>query len=234
MNSSKPITLVLLPGMDGSGLLFAPFLRALPGWVKPLVVPYPQERPLDYQGHVEIVMAALPLDGPFVLLGESFSGPLALMAAARRPKGLIGVILSATFVKWPLALPPFFARLIVSLGAFRLKSTQLFSRIVMGKNASAELKELFPQVLARLTPEVLAARARAVMTVDCMKELRTCPVPLLALVSDRDRIIADRCPEEMQRIRPDMEIVHFDAPHLILQLATAEAVEHVCRFMSKI
>ena len=29
------------------------------------------------------VMAALPADEPFVLLGESFSGPLALMAASK-------------------------------------------------------------------------------------------------------------------------------------------------------
>lgn len=220
--------------MDGSGLLFAPFIRALPEWVTPLVVSYPADRPLDYPGHLEIVMAALPVDGPFVILGESFSGPLALMAAARMPKGLAGVILSATFVSWPLPLPTFFARLIVFLGVFRLKATQLFFRMVLGKNASAELKKLFPRVLARLTPEVLAARARAVMAVNCSKELRDCPVPLLALVSDRDRIVAGRCAEEMQRIRPDMAVVHFDVPHLILQLATAAAVEHVCRFMGEI
>lgn len=232
MSELKQITLVLLPGMDGTGLLFAPFLRALPEWVKPLVVSYPPDRPLDYRGHLEIVMAALPVDRPFVILGESFSGPLALMVAARRPKGLAGVILCATFVSWPLPFPPFLASGLVALGLFRLKSTRLFFRIVLGKNASAELKELFHLALARLTTAVLAARALAVMTVDCSKELRTCPSPVLALVARRDRIVARRCPEEMQRLRPGMEIVPFDSPHLILQMATAEAVKHVCRFMA--
>lgn len=234
MSMARPVTLVLLPGMDGTGLLFAPFVRALPAWVQPLVVSYPPDRPLDYQGHLDIVMAALPRDEPYFLLGESFSGPLALMAATMRPKGLRGVILSATFVSWPLPLAPLLARVVVALGLFRLKATRLFCRIVLGKNATKELKELFPVVLARLTPEVLSARARAVMAVDCSAELRACPVPLLALVADRDRIVSGRCPELMQIIRPDMEVVHFDSPHLILQLATAEAVRQICRFVEAV
>jgi len=233
MSWPKPMTLVLLPGMDGTGLLFAPFVRALPEWVRPLVISYPGDRPLDYRQHLEIVMASLPHDEPFVLLGESFSGPLALMAAARRPKGLAGVILSATFVNWPLPLPTLAARMLVSCGVFRLKSTRLFCRVVMGKSASTELKELFPVVLARLTPATLSARAVAVIAVDCTDELRSCPVPLLALVAERDRIVSGRCGELMQRIRPDMEISRFDSPHLILQLATDAAVERICRFMAK-
>lgn len=228
------MTLVLLPGMDGTGLLFAPFVRALPEWVKPVIVSYPGDRPLDYRGHLEIVMASLPQDGPFVLLGESFSGPLALMAAARRPRGLAGVILSATFVDWPLPLPPCAARLLVSCGVFRLKSTRLFCRVVMGKSASTEMKELFPVVLARLTPAALAARAGAVIGLDCTAELRNCPVPLLALVAGRDRIVSGRCAELMQRVRPDMEISRFDSPHLILQLATDAAVERICGFLAAV
>jgi pimeloyl-ACP methyl ester carboxylesterase len=229
-----PITLVLLPGMDGTGLLFAPFVRALPEWVRPVVVSYPGDRPLDYAGHLEVVLASLPAAGPFVILGESFSGPLALMAAAHKPAGLRGVILCATFVDWPMAYPRLLAELVVAAGVFRLKSTRLFFRIVLGKNASTELKELFPQVLACVTPEVLTARARTVMTLDCAGELRTCPVPVLVLVSDRDRIVASRCSELMQQVRPDLEITRFDSPHLILQLATAAAVERICRFLDDV
>lgn len=234
MNRHPPITLVLLPGMDGTGLLFAPFVRVLPEWVRPVIVSYPENRPLDYAGHLEYVLAALPESEPYVILGESFSGPLALMAAAHNPGELRGIILSATFIDWPLALPAWIARLAVSCGVFRLKSTQLFFRIVLGKNASAELKSLFPKMLARLTPAVLAARARAVMTVDCHEELRSCPVPVLALISDRDRIVSRRCGELMRQVRPDIEITHFDAPHLILQLATAEALERICRFITAV
>jgi pimeloyl-ACP methyl ester carboxylesterase len=219
--------------MDGSGTLFFPFLRELPDWVTPLVVSYPPDQPLDYPGHLEIVMAALPTDRPFVLLGESFSGPLALIAAAQNPSGLRGVILCATFVTWPLLLPPVFARLAVALGAFRLKSNRLFHRLVFGL-ADEKLRLLSFTALACLTPTVLAARARAVMTVDCTRELRECPVPLLVLVADHDRIVARRNSGLIQQIRSDAKLLHFNAPHLILQCATIEACQQIGLFLGEL
>jgi pimeloyl-[acyl-carrier protein] methyl ester esterase len=234
MSAMRPTTLVLLPGMHGSGHLFAPLLRELPEWVKPVVVSYPTDRPLDYMGHLDIVMAALPIDEPFILLGESFSGPLALMAAAQHPKGLCGVILCATFATWPLPFAPSVAGLIVSFGVFRLKSTRLFLRLVLGRNATDELRAMFSEALAHTKPEVLAARARAVLGVDCSEELRHCPVPLLTMIADNDRIVARRCTELMHSIRPDAEFLHFRTPHLILQFAPVEAARLICRFMEAV
>ena len=233
MSGAAPIALVLLPGMDGTGVLFAPFLRALPDWVTPIVVSYPPDRPLDYPEHLAYVMTALPADRPFVILGESFSGPLALLAAAQHPPGLRGVILCATFVTWPLPIPPIIARLAVAMGASRLKSTRLFQRLVFG-GADAELRQLAAAALARLTPAVLDARARAVMVIDCTAELRSCPVPVLTLVADHDRIIPGQCPALMQRIRPDITVLHFNAPHLILQSTTSEACTQICLFLQSI
>jgi pimeloyl-[acyl-carrier protein] methyl ester esterase len=234
LHSTQSMTLVLLPGMEGTGTLFAPFSRALPDRVKPVVVSYPTDRPLDYAGHLKIVMAALPLDEPFFLLGESFSGPLALMAAAQHPRGLMGVILCATFVTWPLPVARSVARLIVSCGLFRLKSTRLFLRILLSRSAPDELRTLFAEALADLEPEVLAARARAIMKVDCTAELRQCPVPVLTMVADHDRILPERCSELIHHVRPDAEIVHFKTPHLILQCAPATAAGLICGFMDAV
>ena len=230
----KPVTLVLLPGMHGSGDLFAPLLRELPDYIRTLVLSYPPDQPLGYSGHLDVVMAALPDDRPFVLLGESFSGPLALMAAARHPKGLLGVILCATFVAWPLPFAPFIARLIVSLGVFGLKSTRLFQRVVLGRNATDELTALFSEAVAKLKPEVLAARAKAVMTLDCTAALRECRVPILAMVAKNDRILTEQCTKLIGSIRPDAEIVDFNSPHLVLQCAPLEAARQICRFVESV
>lgn len=231
MSGPGQMTLVLLPGMDGTGSLFVPLLKALPDWVKPIVVSYPTDKPLDYKELLELIMAALPVDQPFVVLGESFSGPLALMAAARHPNGLRGVILCATFVTWPLSIPACIARAAVSLGLFRLKSHPLFLQVLLGRNATQELRSLFSGALARLKPDVLAARARAVMDEDCTAALAECHVPLLVMIADSDRIVARRCREVFNHIRPDAEVVHFSSPHLILQTSTCEAVKHICRFI---
>src|SRR5262245_5039352 len=89
--------LILMPGMDGTGELFAPFLDALGDSIESCVLQYPTHEPLRYSELLPRVRAELPHSGSFVLLGESFSGPLALMLAAEQPAGLCGVVLCASF-----------------------------------------------------------------------------------------------------------------------------------------
>src|SRR5271155_2151701 len=93
----KPVSLILLPGLDGTGLLFQPLVAALPAAIQPRIVRYPGHRHLTYHELLPLVMDALPQSGPFILLGESFGGPLATMVAAERPPGLVGLILCASF-----------------------------------------------------------------------------------------------------------------------------------------
>ena len=70
--------LVLLPGLDGTGLLFEPLLRALPKEIEATVIRYPGDQRLSYDELLEFLRDQLPRDTPFILLGESFSGPLAI------------------------------------------------------------------------------------------------------------------------------------------------------------
>jgi pimeloyl-[acyl-carrier protein] methyl ester esterase len=100
VNALKPV-LVLLPGLDGTGKLFAEFLRVLDLNISTLVVAYSKDIPMNYDQLETLVTAALPTDRPFVLLGESFSGPLAIRIAARRPASLVGLVLCVTFASNP-------------------------------------------------------------------------------------------------------------------------------------
>jgi pimeloyl-ACP methyl ester carboxylesterase len=84
--------LVLLPGMDGTGDLFAPFIEALGDDIKVDVVRYPHEGGQSYAEFTARVLPSLPSE-PYVLLAESFSGPIALAVAATAPQNLCGLIL---------------------------------------------------------------------------------------------------------------------------------------------
>lgn len=99
--SDVPPILVLLPGMDGTGLLFRWFLEALPEDVETVVLSYPTRVFAGYDALVDLVRGRLPVDRRFVMVAESFSGPVALRIAAEMPKGLIGLVLVASFVSGP-------------------------------------------------------------------------------------------------------------------------------------
>ncbi len=60
------ITLVLLPGLDGTGDLFAPLVDALDPNVPTQIVRYPLADASDYATCEAIARAALPTDRPYV------------------------------------------------------------------------------------------------------------------------------------------------------------------------
>ena len=63
------MNLLLLPGMDGMGLLFDPLLESLPDWLHPNVVAYPPNEPLGYAELFPVVRNACPPVGDLVVLG---------------------------------------------------------------------------------------------------------------------------------------------------------------------
>src|SRR5262245_65891929 len=127
------MTLVLLPGLDGTAIFFRPFVQALPEWIQPRCIEYPPGGPHDYRRLLPRILDACAGLGDFVVLGWSFSGPLALMAAAESPPGLRGVVICASFVRapvlplrwlrWGAVAPlapvgPLVARVMMSLGGY--------------------------------------------------------------------------------------------------------------------
>lgn len=72
--------LILLPGLDGTGELFRPLLPYL-GQQALQVLPLPRDTSQDYADLTHTILEQLPKNEGFVLLGESFSGALALKIA---------------------------------------------------------------------------------------------------------------------------------------------------------
>ena len=129
---SSMITLVLLPGMDGTGIFFEDFAAAIQPEFKPVIVRYPNDPSLGYAGLEPIARSALPQDEPFLILGESFSGPLAISIAASNPAGLLGLILCVTFARNPHPLLPLVCAILKPLPAWRvprfIQQPNLFGR----------------------------------------------------------------------------------------------------------
>jgi len=207
-----------MPGMDGTGILFAPLRRALGEEVAATVLSYPDAEPLGYEGLVPLVRASLPSEEPFALVAESFSGPLALRVAASRPPGLRAVILCATFVTNPT---PFPARVgaLARPWLFRLFPAFVGAKALLGGYATPELRALFRQVHPRLCPATLALRAREILSVDAREALARCPVPVLYLRGRSDRVVGRRCAREVGAAAPAALLREVEAGHLVLQTA---------------
>ena len=85
-----------------------------------------------------------------------------------------------------------------------------------------------------MSPEVLAARARAVAGVDVTAELQNCAVPLLYLCAAGDWVVPPGCWELIRSVRPDAKVVVLPGPHLVLQVAPAESAAVLASFCDQV
>lgn len=227
-----PIILVLSPGLDGTGLMFRPLIAALPPHIRPLVLSFPDHTALGYEELLPLVLGRLPADAPFVLLGESFSGPLVLQAAATRPIGLKAVILCASFVTCPRQFVPKWAANLVPASPFRFFPQAPGMKALMAGYANPELTALTKQALSQVAPEVLAHRIRAVIRVDARDELRRCQAPLLYMRGKHDHVVPSANVAAMLRIRPDIQVIGIPAPHMLLETQPDMAALAIDNFIS--
>jgi|CXWL01.1.fsa_nt_gi pimeloyl-ACP methyl ester carboxylesterase len=227
--------LVLLPGLDGTGELFQSFLKVLPSSLTPQVVFYPTEQYLTYKELVSLVQSVLPPKEPFVLLGESFSGPLSLKVAALSPPNLRAVILCASFVSNPVPpsltwLASFPMPLLSLVGHF--SAPDMFVRfLAAGMDSPSDLLELFRFVKRKVRPRVLAERVRAVQEIDAREALKNCPFPILYLIAKQDSLISSKCIDEVRNLKPNITVFEIDSPHFILQRKSQEAAAAIVHFL---
>jgi len=226
--------LVLLPGLDGTGELFAPFVQAIraardPG-VETEVIVYPPDRAMGYAEHEAWARERLPRDGEFVLLAESFSGPVGIAIAASAPSNLKGLILCATFASNPLPLFGPLSRLVAAFPAVRIPPALLEPFLHAGR-ASAEVRRLYSKAMAKVSPRTLQARVAAILAIDHSALLRRIAVPILYLQAKRDRLIPRSAFSKMQRLRLDIDRVEFDAPHFLLQTLPQPCADAVIGFL---
>jgi pimeloyl-ACP methyl ester carboxylesterase len=225
------VKLILMPGMDGTGELFAPFLHALGNSLESLVLRYPTDEPLGYSGLLARVRGELPKTGSFVLLGESFSGPLALMLGAESPAGLAGLILCASFATNPIRWFPRFARPLVRPALFRRKPHFAQVKALLGRYETPELRALLDKANSAVMPCVMAARARAILDVDVREQYKACRYPMLYLRGQRDRVVRKHVVRSLILQKPSLQVVTLPAPHLVLQVAPEEAAQAAREFV---
>lgn len=214
--SHSPPDLLLLPGLDGSAVLFEPLLAALPAEVTARVVSLPADADNDYDGLLPIVRDALPAGKTAVVIGWSFSGPLAIRLAAAHPDRIVGVVLVASFARNPHPWAGFLRGLVLRSWVVSLFPALSHAKALLGGYATPTLRILLRRAHTGLPAAVLAQRLRAVASCDVRAELQTLSMPLLYLRSRRDLVVPAHNARQVLRLAPDAREVVIDGPHLAL------------------
>jgi len=224
--------LVLLPGLDGTGELFAPFLPSL-GAQDTQVVRYPGDRPMSYDGHETHVRAQLPANEDFVLLAESFSGPVGISIAARPPPGLKGLILCVTFVTNPVRGLGFLSALARRMPLPMLPAV-IAQHWLFPRRGTPELRRAHAAAIRQVHAKTISARVEAVLAVDHREALAAIRVPMLYMRANQDRVIPRAAGLAILNLRPDIRLAKFDGPHFLLQTEPAACAAVVLDFIARV
>lgn len=223
-------SLVLLPGLDGTGIFFGPLLRHLPAWIDPVVITYPASGANDYKDLLPIVMDEVAPLKSFVILGWSFGGPLALMVASQCPSQVSGVILCGSFVTPPRpGLVPF--RFAISAPLIGLIRALRRLRLLIPGYATSELRRAKAITWRRVTASVLASRSRSALSVDARPQLRACSARLMYLASTRDEVVSRASLNEVLAIAPQTQVAEVEGPHFALFTNPVQSAACIVKFL---
>ena len=218
--------LVLLPGLDGTGELFAPFIREISAATQ--IVRYPHDAHAEYSELEAVVRAALPTQEEFALLGESFSGPVAISIASDPPPNLKSLVLCCTFASTPQPLLASLRHLLPILPAPPL---WMLEALLCGRFLNPEVRGLLAQALQQVPLRVLKARARAAATIDVSSKLRAIRLPILYLRASEDRVVPASAMRRVVKNSQDIRCVELVAPHFLLQTVPEAAAKAIAAFM---
>ena len=224
--------LVLLPGLDGTGELFADFITALPQPLIATPVAYPNDRFLSYADLHPFVRAAVPQSEPYVLLAESFSTPLAVSHAATNPPNLTGLVICVGFVSNPRPNWSSVLKAVAKPWLFKVRAPDpVLKYLLVGEKAPHALIQKVRRVLQDCSPKVLSARFQEVFDTDARDDLARTTVPLMYLEAMHDKLLPASCRNEILRIRPDTILKRIPAPHLLLQREPQKAASAIAAFI---
>jgi len=222
------LKLVFLPGMDGTGKLFSSFLPFLDGF-ECTVLPLPQTGKQDYETLAKHIKKELPNED-FILIAESFSGPIAVLLSQESLNNLRGVIFVATFLSQPKIALLHISKT-VPIKAFMAAPFRKFfyKWLCFGFDAKDSTLNVFEESVRSVPVNILKARLKAISDMDL--ELNKVFCPALYLQAQNDQLVPQSKAEEFNKYFEDIEIETISGPHFLLQTKPEKCADVIKAFI---
>jgi pimeloyl-[acyl-carrier protein] methyl ester esterase len=216
-------TLVLMPGLDGTGSLFERFACALPPNIPTRIIKYPQHA-AQLEEYAAVVAESLPA-GRVVLLAESFSGLVALYLLRTHEVSVESVIFVASFGSTPQRL----LKVLRPLFPIFARATPLIPNVAwrffcLGAAASAAEIAWLKGGLAQVNPGVVAHRIELVASAKIPDGPRI-DVPAYYLQAEGDRLVPRSAAEVLRTVFRHFTVLRVAGPHFLLQASPAACAE---------
>ena len=213
----QPTQILILPGLDGTDFLLQEFCNLAPAETEAEVCTLPDAE-LTYKELRDHFAETFDVNKQYVLIAESFSGPLGILLAHRFPDLVNRLVLVSTFACGP---PCTGLRLLNSLNfngmIFRIGLPRFVARrYFLGRDNDVLINRLQTSVKTQ-APKTLKHRIAQVANVDVRSELSQLPCRVDYVQPTADRLVPKKSLDQILKAKPDVEVHRIAGPHLIMQ-----------------
>ena len=226
---------ILLPGLDGTGRLFEQLLDVIPRTVQVMPISFPTDQVLGYRELHDYVRQKLPDANPYILIAESFSGPLAVQLASTGLYNLKALVLCATYLCRPITQIKSAMARVANRFVFEFQPPEWpIKHYLLGPDAPKELVQQFNSVISLVKPKVLSERVRIALEVNVREEFSRVSIPVLWISATLDNLIDWRRSERQVADKSNVCVKRVASPHLVLQRRSAEVVQCMNEFIKNL
>ncbi|NVJ65246.1 MAG: alpha/beta hydrolase [Gammaproteobacteria bacterium] len=222
----KP-TLILMPGMDGSGFLYQPLSQlltkqGLDNHIEPLNPHTDKYAYMDYledkyQGH------------KLALVAESYAGHIATQLAIRGNLQIEKLVIMASFLENPTKLTELEKYFSMSIIQSPPLPEKALAHALFGKTSETELLALFKQAMQDVSSEQLSQR---------ISDMRSLELPIekvhqstLYIQASDDWLVPARNLTSYQKVFTNLTIEKVKATHLVAQGRAKKCCELIQQFL---
>lgn len=222
--------LVLLPGLDGTGELFTPLINQLDSSIETQIITYDLNTKQTYDELTQYVLSNLPKE-EFVLLAESFSGPIAYQVASIRPKELKSLIIVASFLERP---KPTLLKLLTLMPSKLLTlplPTFIIRFFFLGFIVKSEIILLFKMSIRKVSSGVIHFRLKELLKLrfeDCYKKIH---MPTIYIQATDDKLVSSTAFNDWEVVSKNIQLFQVQGEHFILQSNPVKCAEIIRQVM---
>ena len=208
------IRLILLTGMDGTGILFEPLLNFIPHNVECEVYPlqkFESHSPVEqahelanYLGNEEVIIFA-----------ESFSGLIAYELCKLKVTNIKHIIFAAAFLERPSFLSKLSFLLPLNIIRKKLIPAALLSYLLFGSFQRPELVHLFYKSFNEVSNRTLRSRLHIISTFSNVTT--NIEIPATYIRAKKDFLVSKNCIQKFEKVFKHLNIIHLDGGHFIAQ-----------------
>ncbi len=217
--------IILLPGLDGTGLLFEKLKENFPEKLDIEVISYDSIEGISYSDQAsEIANRFEGID--IYIVGESYSGRVAYELFKIRGRRVKGIVFLAGFISSPSILSKFAGLLPISLIAPNILTKKLLYLLGFSLIGGLNLSEPVFDSIIKANKYKLKSRLRNIASLDEPAQPITCPVTYIR--PSKDLLVSTRAVELLSKKCSSFKQVTVNGGHFIAQSNPVECAQVIC------